>query len=560
MSRVRIHDLHVPMRDGVHLATDVLVAEDAPPRPAVVLRGPYSRASIRAQVDVVGLVRRGWAVVAQDVRGRFGSEGRFEPFHQEGPDGEDTVAWVARQPWCDGRVVGMGSSYLGLTQWRAAVEQPDALRAIAPMIAGGDVRDTWIYEGGALQLGFLLPWAAGMAATAPGATEGTTQRAADLASDWDSTYRIPLADHPVRQLFPPFERWLDRDDDAYWRPLDLAPARERLTIPGFHVAGWYDVFCEGTLRHFADLHRRSVAGAEIPHRLVVGPWPHTGVFMAGSADFDFGEVAATSTQGFDDEVLHWLEAAVAGEPVEPGIRVFVMGTGQWRDLAAWPPPSTPTRLFLTSRDGANGLAGDGALLAGPDGAGTDHYRYDPDDPVPSRGGRSLGQHLPLAGPVDQRAVEERDDVLVYTSPPLDTDLTVLGLVRAEIVFESDGRSADVTVKLVDVWPDGTAYNVVDSVARVALVPGEPRRVEVAVGSTAMCFRVGHRIRVEVSSSNFPRLDRNPSTGVPPRDATELRAARQTVHHGGRAGSRIILPVVEGRLPQRGWATATEFVQ
>ena len=548
MSVIRIRDLRVAMRDGVELATDVAVADDGQPRPAIVLRGPYSRASIRMGADPVGLARRGWAVVVQDVRGRFDSDGRFEPFHQESADGEDTVAWIARQTWCDGRVVGMGSSYLGFTQWRTAVQQPAALRAVVPMIAGGDVRDSWIYEGGALQLGFVLPWATGFAVTAPDASDATMQAAADLAADWASTYRIPLARHPVRQLSPAFDRWVDPDDDAYWRPLDLGPVSERITVPAFHVAGWYDIFCEGTLAHFAGLHRMADGTAGTAHRLIVGPWAHANVFMAGTADLDFGEIASTSTQGFVDEVNDWLEAAVAGNPGDSAIRVFVMGASRWRDLEQWPPPSEPTRLFLSSRDGANGLAGDGVLLTDPsDTQGTDHYRYDPEDPVPSRGGRSLGQHLPLAGPVDQRPVEERHDVLVYTSSPLAADLTVIGVVRAEIEFETDGRSADVTVKLVDVLPDGTAYNVVDSVRRVAMVPGEPRTVEVVVGSTAMCFRAGHRIRVEVSSSNFPRLDRNPSTGVPPRDATELRQAQQTVNHGGRARSSIILPVTDGAL-------------
>ncbi|MBW3560984.1 MAG: CocE/NonD family hydrolase [Actinobacteria bacterium] len=547
MTQVRASDVRVQMHDGVRLATDVVTADGSTPRPAMVIRGPHSRAAARMETDIVGLVRRGWAVVVQDVRGRYDSEGEFDPFHQERHDGADTIAWIAGQPWCDGRVASMGSSYLGLAQWAAAAAQPPALRAIASLVSGGEVRDTWVYEGGALQLGFVVPWAINMAATAPAAPPEDQQRAADLAADWHGTFRTPVARQPLRALFPPFERWLDREDDAYWQPLDLGGRRDRLDVPALHVTGWYDIFCEGTIDRYVRM--RAEASSEYARdsqRLIVGPWAHTGVFASGTAGFDFGEMASATVHRFADQTLDWLAEAVDGKPVDDAISIFVMGSGKWRDHTSWPPTARPIRLYLSSQIGANSVHGDGVLLTTPtEATSTEGFRYDPDDPVPSRGGRSLGPFHPLAGPVDQRPVEERDDVLVYTTPPLPVPVTVIGKVTAHIVFATEGHSADVTVKLVDVWADGRAYNVVDSVRRAGFTPGLPQAVEVAVGSTAMCFRAGHRIRVEISSSNFPRLDRNPSTGTSIRDAQVLKPAWQTVYHGGRAASYITLPVVEG---------------
>lgn len=541
---IRASDVRVPMRDGATLAADVFLPDDRAPRPAILARTPYSRATARAGHDPVALARAGWAVVVQDVRGRFDSHGTFDPFHQEGPDGADTIAWIADQPWCDGRVAMVGASYLGLSQWQAALEQPPALKAVAPMVVGGEVRDSWMYEGGALQLGFAVPYALLLALSGE-PDDAAQEQLLDVGRDIGAAVRIPLASHPLRVLFPPFERWIDASDDGYWSPLDFASRARKVEVPAFQVAGWYDIFCESNLAHHVAL--RDGAGtsaARDGQRLIVGPWVHAGLFAPSTAEFDFGLEASGLLEGLPGSQLDWLQQAVDGEEVDGGVSVFVMGSGRWVDLDAWPPPARPLRLYLSSQAGANSLHGDGTLLTAPPPAGRDRFRYDPDDPVPTHGGRTLGRAVPLAGPADQRVVEQRPDVLVYTSEPLDHDVTVIGQVVATVMFASDGASADVTVKLVDVWPDGRALNVVDSVRRVPLEPGVAVPVEVTVGSTAQCFRAGHRIRVEVSSSNFPRLDRNPSTGEPAAEATRFEAAWQTVHHGGDLPSHVTLPVVE----------------
>lgn len=548
MTGVTAQETFVAMRDGARLATDVVTADDGVPKPALLVRSPYTRGAIRQSNDLVGLARQGWAVVAQDVRGRFESDGEFDPFHQEGRDGADTVAWVAAQPWCDGRVCGFGASYLGLGQWLTALEQPSALAAIAPAVAASDVRDGWIYRGGAFELGFAASWAAQMAATDPNRSAEERQEVADLVSDLRPFYDLPLGNHPLRRLFGPFERWMDPDDSSYWEPLDVVAQRSRVQVPAFHVAGWYDIFCDSSLRGYtAMVEGAGNARARASQRLIIGPWVHTGVFMPASAEFLWGRSADGTARGYPQEMLDWLRTAMDGKPVEAGVDVYVIGSGQWLSMATWPPASTPTPWYLSSVTGANSLRGDGVLRRAPEPeAGQDHFRYEPSDPVPTRGGRTLFSVHPFAGPVDQRPVEERPDVLVYTSDPLPADILVMGEITADVMFSTDAASADVTVKVVDVWPDGYAFNVVDSIRRCSFTPGEPQLVHVPVGSTAVAFRAGHRIRVEVSSSNFPRFDRNPSTSRCAAEATVLAGADQTVHHGGRALSRLTLPVFDDR--------------
>lgn len=535
---VRFDDVVVPMSDGACLAADVVTVDDGVPRPTLLVRTPYSRAGARAADDAVALARVGWSVVLQDVRGRFDSEGTFDPFRQEVADGHDTVEWCARQPWSDGRVVTWGASYVGATQMLAAAAAPPSLRGICPMVTAARYDDGWTYEGGALQLGFVLPWSILMASSDPRADAARLAEAASWTGRWGELYRTPLGSSPARALSVPFDRWLGQDP-AGWEGTDVLDALRGVDVPGFHVAGWYDLFCDGSLEAWQALtDPRPDGRPRAPQRMVVGPWIHAGLFLDMTAEVDFGPAAngvATDVRG---EALRWLRRAIDGEPVEGGLRAFVMGSGEWRDLDAWPPPSTPTDLWLESD-----VEGGGLSLDVPERPGVDGYRHDPDDPVPTRGGRSLGPFLPPAGPVDQRPIEGRSDVLVYTSEPLEGPLTILGDVTATIRFASSGRSADVAVKLVDVHPDGRALNVVDSVRRVDVPDDGPQDVVVHLGATAMCFLTGHRVRVHVSSSNFPRLDRNPSDGTPAGAATVLHPADQRVHTGGPEGSRITLPVV-----------------
>ncbi|HUQ40643.1 MAG TPA: CocE/NonD family hydrolase [Acidimicrobiales bacterium] len=519
MAKVTAFETRVAMRDGVELATDVIAPAD--PAPALLIRTPYTRGMSRSFEDPIGAARKGWAVVVQDVRGRWDSDGTFSPFHQEVDDGHDAVAWVAAQPWCDGRVVGWGGSYVGATQYLAALGGHPALKAIAPVVSAASYDEGWTTEGGAMAAGFVVLWAAGMAATDPRATEAQRRAAAKLGEDWAALYRQPPSTSPLREMWPPFARWAD-GEATQWEPVDVARNVARLDLPAFHVAGWYDIFCESSLRAYTTLRDGAASPrARAAQRLIVGPWSHAGLYLDFVGDLVLGPAAAGATQGLPWVMLDWLRAAIDGEEVTSGVRVFVLGENRWRDLESWPPPATATPLWL---------ADDGGLVWEQPTTveGRSVVTYDPDDPTPTRGGRLLGAYLPGAGAYDQRVVEERDDVAVFTSAPLKKAVTVIGPVQAKVRVASTGPSLDVTVKLVDVWPDGRAMNVVDSIRRVEATPGRVKTVTVDVGSIAIRIPRGHRIRVDIAPANFPRFDLNPHPGT------------HTIHH---KGSSVTLPLV-----------------
>ncbi|GAA2756581.1 CocE/NonD family hydrolase [Actinopolymorpha rutila] len=544
-SRVLTLDTTVTAADGTALATDVTVADDGQQHPVVLVRTPYGRASARAAHDAVGLARLGFAVVTQDVRGRWDSAGQFTPFRSERDDGARTVAWCATQPWSAGAVAMIGASYNGFTQWLALAERPAGLRVVAPAVAGPSIRSV-AYEGGALQLGVFSSWTLGLGALGSNLEDGVRQESIEALDTWPAS--IPLAEKTLTAISPDWQRWLgsggtadrsggaagDRSGaagDGPWSELDATPALDGAgtDVAGYHLAGWHDLFCENTIAGYSLLAGGDRRAAH-RQRLVVGPWSHGSMLRRTTGQLDFGVAAMGDFNGLYEEQAGFLSAGLAGGEVPHGVRVHVMGTNRWLDLEAWPPPAHETAFYL---------AADGRLdRPTPQESGTDRYRHDPADPVPTNGGRTLHPVLPEAGPRDQRDVERRPDVLVYTGDVLSQDLTVLGTVRAHVVFESTAAVADVAVKLVDVHPDGTAMSVVDSVRRVATpaggTSGDGTEVEVTVGSTAMTFRAGHRIRVEIASSNYPRFDLCP-------------AGDQTVHRGGRAASRIVLPTYAGTL-------------
>lgn len=535
----RCEDVLVPMSDGTPLATDIFVPDAGAPAPALLVRGPYSRAAARAMLDPVTAVRNGWVVVVQDCRGRFESGGSFNPFHQEQRDGEDTIAWIAAQPWCDGCVATYGPSYLGITQLFAALGRPRALKAMAPIVTGGDIRDGWMHEGGAFHLGFAAPWAAGIALSDSGIAEADRAALLRDVQDWDAFFRSSLQQRNLANLIPAYAAWQDPAAESYWRPLRFRDHCQDVEVPAFHVAGWYDLFAESSLDTFTTLrHHAATERARTGQRLVVGPWTHAGIFQRSSAEFDFGPGADAVAANISGEIMGWLRNAVDGRDVEGGVRVYVMGgwgSGEWRELQDWPPPADDTATwYLTSWGGANSFRGDGRLIAEPPSTtGVDRFLHNPLRPVPTVGGRILGPFFPMAGPVIQRDVEERDDVLVYTSEVLGDDLVVIGPVTADIVFETSTESADVVVKLCDLYPDGRSYNILDSIRRVTAKPGRPQAITVTLGSIAQRFRAGHRLRVQIASSNFPRFDRNPATN----------SAFQQIHWGGTTPSRIRLPTI-----------------
>jgi uncharacterized protein len=571
--------LLVPMRDGVRLATDVY-RPSAPGRyPVLVQRTPYDKGDLWPTATLMfsplDAAERGYAVVVQDCRGRFASEGEWIPFAVEGPDGYDTVEWAAAQPWSDARVGVYGSSYNGVTALQAAVHAPPHLQACVAYMTGANYCEGWVYSGGAFELGFNLWYALHQAWNALGrvgldeaALTEASARLTGATLDPLSAFReLPLADHPLfrGRLAPYWRDWVGHERyDGYWQAVDVAARAGEITVPVLHIAAWYD----GFLRSHLDLERALAAHPDArvrdAHRLVVGPWDHMaylGVRKASAGEREFGPVAVGGPATAAPLCFEWFDRFVAGREraalAPPRIRYFLMGANEWREADAWPPPHRPLRLYLRSGGRANSLRGDGLLSREEPGAEpADRFVHDPRDPVPTVGGRSMVPGVCAPGVQDRSRVEARDDVLVYTSPALEAPLTVAGPVAARLFVRAAARDADFVAKLVDVEPSGYCAPVAEGVLRARfrhgrdreepLVPGEVVEIEVDLLATAHVFAAGSRVRLEVAGSDFPKYDRNAGTGASPLRAApaDLRPFAQEVLHDADHPSWLTLPVCE----------------
>lgn len=542
----------VPMRDGVELVADVYLPEGRGPFPALLHRVPYSREAPRIvnfSLDAHRSVQAGYAVVVQDVRGRFASGGSFTPFLDDASDGADTIAWILTQPWSSGRVGMAGGSYAGTTQWAAARERPPALTAIAPFVATNDAYDGWIYRQGVFELGFNLMWSlrniAPPNAVREGADLGPLIEAGDAI---DELYEhVPLTRQPsLDDLTPYYGDWLREPlPDGRWGALRAA-ADADVDANVLSIGGWYDIFQLGSLAGYAS--RRGGV-----RRLVMGPWAH-GVFGGDYFGRSFGIAADTATVNLTALHLRWYDRWVKGE--ENGaehdalVQLFVMGADYWRDEDGWPPSdAVETPFFLR---GGGGLTQDA-----PNDEGADEFEYDPNDPAPTLGGTTFlpGLHLAAnSGPRDQSALASRRDVLCWTSGPVPAPIELVGPVSLELHVSSEAPDADFAVTLVDVAPGGPALNVADGIVRARyrngrttsalLSPGTVYELVVDLGGTAHVFRPGHRLRVQVTGGSFPRYERNPQTGALPAETTALRRARHRIHHDAQHPSRLVVHLVE----------------
>ena len=558
--------VRVPMRDGVRLETNVFHPPGAGRYPVILLRTPYGKGR-DFNPSYQSFVDHGYAVVIQDVRGRYGSEGVFEPLEQEGPDGYDTLDWIARQPWSDGKVGMIGGSYLGIAQWKLAVLNNPHLKAIFPTVSGfDDYLDRFYSPGGAAKLGHRLLWLSENLA-APGFIKPPFSV---------YTWHLPLRTADVAatgRMQPLYQKALDHPVyDSFWRNMSVRAHLDQVRIPVFAVGGWYDNYVESDLEAFAELRRRGKPNTE--HRIMIGPWAHN---MSSKLDEDFGNDAAAPIRSYQIEWFdRWLKGAADDEPQykpstwhhtrsemdQAPVHIFVMGIDRWRDEQDWPLARARfTPLYLASKGSANSLAGDGKLdWKPPRKDKADQFVYDPRNPTPTIGGAvCCDPKIFPWGPEDQRPVERRPDVLVYSSEPLKQELEVTGNIRVVLYASTDGPDTDFTAKLVDVAPDGKANNLTDGILRARyrnslekpelLHAGEVYKLTIDAGVTSNVFLPGHRIRLEIASSNFPRFDRNTNTGGTIASETVTRKAHQTVHHGDIRLSAIILPVVpEGPPP------------
>jgi putative CocE/NonD family hydrolase len=570
-------NLMVPMRDGVSLAADVYRPDGPGPFPTLVQRTPYNKEFGLAgfSFDIMRGVQAGYAVVVQDTRGRWASGGEFNPFFDEARDGADTIAWAAAQPWSTGAMGMIGGSYFGATQWTAATQTPEALRAIAPFVTTDQYYDGWAYQGGAFQLGFNLHWtlsslALGEVVRRMGTGAATAQDFAALVAAVDGNDagygRLPLLGLPeVKGLAPYYDDWLSHPSyDEFWRATAPRESYGQITVPALNMGGWHDLFLKGTLANYTGMKAQGGSDASRQYqRLVIGPWAH-GPTAGWFPERSYGLLAGTATADITGLQLRWFDWLLKGEDTglaaEKPVRLFVMGANEWRDEDDWPLPGTEyADYFLHSSGRANTAAGDGGLSTdAPGDEPEDVYLYDPRNPVPTTGGGTFLPGLSIganAGPRDQRAVEARHDVLCYTTEPLAAPLEVIGPVRAVLHVSSSATDTDFTAKLVDVAPDGRAENLADGILRARYreslsepSPLEPERVyEVTVDlvATAAVISAGHRIRLEVSSSNFPRFDRNTNTGgvIATEGEADIRPAVNRVHHTRVRPSRLVLPVI-----------------
>lgn len=565
----------VAMRDGVQLATDIYRLEGVPPTPVLVVRTPYNKDNLLAGGDTFNILRAvqaGYTVVAQDVRGRYASEGTFKPHVQETDDGVDMFGWTAVQPWSNGIVGTFGGSYLGCTQWLPARENPPALRAMAPSITFSDAYEGCSYQGGAKVL-HDLRWV--VANIVPAEIErriarGQQTLASETPLDVDAALNeLPLATHTlIREYAPFYLDWLAHSTaDSYWLPASPQAGYEQIGIPALNISGWYDIFLWSTFQNYIGMKQRGgTEEARRNQRLIIGPWSHMN-FSGSFPEREFG--ADASSDAIDLPGIHlrwfdrWLKEADNGIEEEPPVMIFVMGIDQWRTAADWPLSATHYRpYYLHSGGQANTLHGDGRLSLEPPGEDTpgdeppDVYLYNPLRPVPTVGGQVILPGGNAMGPRDQREVELRDDVLVYTTSVLDQPVEVIGPIELHLFVASSARDTDFTGKLVDVYPDGRAMLLTEGILRARyrnsmtepelLEPDTVYELRLNLWATANVFLPGHRIRLEISSSNFPRFDRNSNTGgeIASETADQYRPAINRIFHDAAHPSRLLLPIIE----------------
>lgn len=527
-------DQPVTMPDGAVLLADHYIPQ-IPGRvsryPTILVRSPYGRRGFFAFWFALPYVERGYQVFVQSCRGTAGSGGDFVYARNEHTDGLATIAWIRQQDWYSGELAMIGASYLGFVQWAVAADAGDDLKALVPSITTSDFNQ-FRYPGGSLTLESMLGWSTMMtqqAATGPSFSDllaqGRNRRRLERA------YRyLPLnqADRLVTK--GPSQSFQDAiahsPDDEYWRPVDFSDRVGEVTAPVCLQAGWYDLFLDWQLQDYQRLRR---AGRQ--PELLIGPWYHG----------QFGSIPVVTR-----DALNWLDGQVKGKKTslrEKPVRLFVMGANVWREFADWPPPAYYQRWHLQPQ---GMLALDAPT--GAAGAEPDRYRYDPADPTPAVGGNSLGAQLRM-GQKDNRALEARRDVLVYTSEPLQRDLEVIGPLTADLYVSSSLEHTDFFARLCVVEPSGRSLNLCDGIVR--LTPDSPapdadgvRHIRLAIWPTAYRFRRGQRIRVQVSSGAHPSFVRNLGTGEPVATSTKLQAAEQAVYHDAAHPSAVLLPVVE----------------
>jgi putative CocE/NonD family hydrolase len=569
-----IKDVMIPMRDGVRLSAYLYRPVGVnDPLATVLIRSPYNKSNFRGSIAPAEFFAgQGFAVVSQDVRGQFGSEGNYRVEYPDADDGYDTIDWIVKQPWSNGKVGTYGCSYHGEVQYLLSARRHPAHRAMIPQGAGGAAGSAGgyysnfaAYEGGAFTLSSMFGFF-GIAGHKTRDSLGTMIGVNNLPRiDFAAALRsLPLVGMARRAGLPEsdFDDFVSHPPaDRYWTEVGYLTDRDRFDTPALHVNSWLDLASEQTLYLFNLMRRNAVSARARDNQLVImsptthcaseGATEHTRV-----GDRDVGDARYPYYTLFRDWFDHWLRGIDNGVTRQPKVHYFVIGKNEWRTADRW--PVTEMRevpYYLASTRGALTSAGDGRLERRIPAAGRDSFVYDPANPLPSRGGTicCTGNPADQAGIYQQTDLESRPDLLVYTTPALKRGVTIAGTVKAVLFVSSNAKDTDFTAKLIDVDDAGRSWNVLNGIKRaryregylkpVWMRPGEVYRVEVSLKATGYYFPPGHRIRLWVSSSDFPGYDRNLNTGGNNYDETSWVTATNTIHHGGRWPSRLVLPVV-----------------
>lgn len=570
-------DVPAAMRDGTILRADVYRPKTDDPVPVILMRTQYGKTA--AQIQPSRYQTPDWfasqcyLVVIQDIRGLGTSDGVFTEFDNDLRDGYDSVEWAARMPGANGKVGMYGSSYIGATQWLAAVETPPHLAAIVPANTASDYYDGWTYEGGQFRLGFVEPWAVGTIGLESAQQRHDDATAAQLQAAMQNTTQWlnfrPYKDFPPLQpgnpaVAPWYFDWIRNSTyNDSWRNRSIRERYQNVQVPVLNMEGWYDAFLAGGIENFTGMvDKGGTPDARQNQRLVIGPWDHLGwgrptSTIAPRLD-QLGPVANSPINelmlAWYDHFLKGVDNGVAGHP---RVDYYVMGANRWKTAPSWPLPQTQWKTYYFNGGGAIGVGGRTGKLAGkaPTGpAAADHYLYDPTDPAPSIGGHSCcGVGTGPQGPFDQAAVEQRSDVLTYDTEPLTADTELTGPTTVTLWASSTAPDTDFVARLEVLAPDGSSVNLNNGIIRASfrdslttptpIVPGQPYRFTIEIWPTSYQFKAGDRIRIAVSSSDYPQYAPNPNTGEPFGESTRTEQATQTIYQDPDHPSSVTLPII-----------------
>ncbi len=546
-------NVRTPMRDGTELSSDIYLPHAEGSYPALLMRTPYDNTTERHLHMARFMAEHGYAFIFQDVRGRGDSDGKFIPFVNEGKDGFDSIEWVAAQAWCNGKIGTLGGSYVGTVQWLAAKELPPHLVTMVSSAPAGRWLQELPFMNGKILLDMLM-WLDSVG----GRTNQSVLQNPAMSGvlDWKTLlmhFPTISADELIGRTSTVWREWIShRTFDDYWKKLSLEGCFDRLNLPVLHITGWYDGDQPGALFYYKNMLAESPARDQ--QFILSGPWLHSGVWFPEQklGGMVFGEFALHNIKEvhlhwFD----HWLKGEQNGLPEEAHAKLFIMGSNIWQEVSAFPPPgSNSYRLYLSSQGNAKTMAGDGVLnkdIPGEEPA--DEYIYNPVDPTPSAKNYGFSDDEFY---FDRSYAEERQDVLVFTSQPLEQEIVITGIPMVTLYASTDVVDTDFAVVLTDVYPDGRSYFLADGILRASyresiiepalIQPGKVYEYGIELNATANCFLPGHRIRLEVMSCYFPKYDRNPNSGDLPGLEKTYQPARLNVFHNSTYPSHLLLTI------------------